>query len=99
MTMRALTALSIAAAGLLMFTPQAAASPEDDLCRSITSVGYTGDCTTLTTLARDACAQFARGADSTAVAEKLDIATKDEMLSNFIVAGARLYLCPEPKQA
>ncbi|KUI01936.1 DUF732 domain-containing protein [Mycobacterium sp. IS-3022] len=99
MTTRALTALSIAAVGLLMAAPQAAATPEDDLCRSITSVGYTGDCSTLTTLARDACAQLARGADSTAVAEKLDIATEDETLSNFIVAGARLYLCPEPKQA
>nr|WP_090341531.1 DUF732 domain-containing protein [Mycolicibacterium malmesburyense]CRL71518.1 hypothetical protein CPGR_01979 [Mycolicibacterium malmesburyense] len=96
MTTRALTALSMAVVGLIMAAPQAAASPEDDLCRSITSVGYTGDCTTLTTLARDACAQFARGADSTTVAEKLDIATKDETLSNFIVAGARLYLCPEP---
>ncbi|MGE2722707.1 DUF732 domain-containing protein [Mycolicibacterium celeriflavum] len=99
MTTRALTALSMAVVGLMMVAPQAAASPEDDLCRSITSVGYTGDCTTLTTLARDACAQFARGADSTEVAEKLDIATKDETLSNFIVAGARLYLCPEPQQA
>ncbi|KUI23427.1 hypothetical protein AU193_01375 [Mycobacterium sp. GA-1285] len=99
MTTRALTALLAAAAGLLMAAPHAAASPEDDLCRSMASVGFTGDCATLTTLARDACAQFARGADSTAVAEKLDIATKDETLSNFIVAGARLYLCPEPKLA
>ncbi|KUI37687.1 hypothetical protein AU197_07950 [Mycobacterium sp. IS-1590] len=99
MTTRALTALLVTVAGLLMAAPHAAASPEDDLCRSMASVGFTGDCATLTTLARDVCAQFARGADSTAVAEKLDITTKDETLSNFIVAGARLYLCPEPKHA
>lgn len=98
MTTRALTALLMALAGSLLAAPQAAASPEDDLCRSISSVGITGDCATLTTLARDVCAQFARGADPAAVAEKLDITTKDETLSNFIVAGARLYLCPEPRQ-
>lgn len=97
-TLSRLTALLAVVVGSLAAAPPVAASPEDDLCRSLTSVGFTGDCATLTTLARDACAQLDRGADPPAVAEKLDITTKDETLSNFIVAGARLYLCPEPHQ-
>lgn len=62
----------------------------------MTSVGFMGDCATLATLARDVCDQLARGAEPAAVAEKLDLTTKDQTLSNFVVAGARLYLCPEP---
>lgn len=97
MTTRArLPALLAVVVGSLLAAPPAAASPEDDFCRSMASVGFTGDCATLTTLARDVCAQFERGADPSAVAEKLDTTTKDETLSNFIVAGARLYFCPEP---
>ncbi|MDA4108096.1 DUF732 domain-containing protein [Mycolicibacterium holsaticum] len=92
------TALLVLGIGSLLAAPHAAASPDDDFCRSMTSVGFTGNCATLSTLARDVCAQLARGADASAVAEKLDITTKDETLSNFIVAGARLYFCPEPHQ-
>lgn len=97
MTTRArLTALMVAMVGSLLAAPHAAASPDDDLCRSITSVGFTGDCATLTTLARGVCAELGRGTDPAAAAEKLDVTTKDETLSNFIVAGARLYVCPQP---
>lgn len=95
MTKRArLTALSMAVVGSLLAAPPAAASPEDDLCSSMASVGFTRDCATLTTLARDVCAQLDRGADPTAVADTLDVTTKDATLSNFIVAGSRLYICP-----
>ncbi|WP_326546177.1 DUF732 domain-containing protein [Mycolicibacterium sp. ND9-15] len=97
-TLARLTALLAAVVGSLLAAPHATASPEDDLCRSMTSVGFTGDCATLTTLARDVCAQLERGADPAAAAEKLDLTTNDETLSNFIVAGARLYLCPDPLQ-
>lgn len=96
MTRARLTALLMAVVGSVLAAPPAAASPEDDFCRSMTSVGFTGDCATLTPLARDVCAQFERGADPSAVAETLDITTKDQTLSNFIVAGARLYFCPQP---
>ncbi|RAV16312.1 DUF732 domain-containing protein [Mycolicibacterium sp. GF69] len=95
-TLARLTALLAAVIGALLTAPHAAASPTDDLCRSMSSVGFTGDCATLGTLARDVCTQLERGAEPAAVAEKLDLTTKDETLSNFIVAGARLYFCPEP---
>lgn len=96
-TLARLAALSAAVVGSLVAAPHAVAAPQDDYCRGIASVGFTADCATLTTLAQDACAQFDRGADSTVVAEGLDRTTKDETLSNFIVAGARLYFCPEPQ--
>lgn len=97
MTTRArIAALLVAVAGSVLAASPAAASPEDDFCRSMTSAGFTGDCATLTPLARDVCVQFERGAEPGAVAETLDITTKDQTLSNFIVAGARLYFCPDP---
>ena len=96
MTMLArITVLSAAIVGALLCAPGAAASPENDFCRSMVGVGFTGDCATLTTLAKDACAQKARGVDSTTVAQNLDAATKNENLSNYIVAGAQLYFCPD----
>jgi hypothetical protein len=58
-------------------------------------VGFTGDCAILTALARDVCAQYNRGVDLTTVVQKLDLATKNENLSNYIIAGAQLYFCPE----
>ena len=94
-----LTVLAAAVVASLVGAPGAAASPEDDFCRSMASVGFTDDCATLTALARDVCAQYDRGADATAVAEKLDRTTKDQTLSNFIVAGAQLYFCPEHDEA
>ena len=93
------TVLTAALVGALLGAPAAAASPENDFCRSMASIGFTDDCATLTRLARDACAQLDRGADLTAVADKVDVATKDQTLSNFIVAGAQLYFCPEPQPA
>ncbi|MEO3761418.1 DUF732 domain-containing protein [Mycobacterium sp. B14F4] len=90
--------LASAVAGALIAAPGAAASPDDDFCQNMAGVGFSGDCATLIALARDVCEQFDRGVDVTTVAEKLDQATKDQTLSNFIVAGARLYFCPEPRQ-
>lgn len=61
----------------------------------MSAVGVTDDCAALDNLARAVCAQKARGVDLATVVQKLDIATKDQNLSNFIIAGAQLYLCPE----
>lgn len=93
-----LTVLIAALVLSVLGAPDAAASPEDDFCRSMASVGVTDDCATLTTLARDVCAQLGRGVDVTAAAETVDRATDDQMLSNFVVAGARLHFCPQPRQ-
>jgi hypothetical protein len=96
MTMLArIVLLSAAVVGALLGAPGAAASPESDFCRSLAGVGFTGDCATLTALGRDVCAQYNRGVDLTTVVQKLDRATKSENLSNYIIAGAQLYLCPE----
>ena len=40
-------------------------------------------------------AQYDRGLDWSTILQRLDIATKDEGLSNYIIAGAPLYFCPE----
>jgi hypothetical protein len=90
-----ITLLSAAIVGALLGAPGAAASPESDFCRSMAGVGFTGDCATITALARDVCTQSNRGIGLTTVAQKLDLATKNENLSNYIIAGARLYFCPE----
>jgi hypothetical protein len=89
-----ITLLAAALVVSLVGAPNAAASPESDFCRSMAGVGFTGDCATITALARDVCAQYDRGTDATAIAQKLDLTTKNENLSNFIVAGASLYFCP-----
>ncbi|MFL6082892.1 MAG: DUF732 domain-containing protein [Mycobacterium sp.] len=90
-----ITLLSAAIVGALLGAPCAAATPESDFCRSMAGVGFTGDCATITALARDVCTQYNRGIDLTTVVQKLDLATKNENLSNYIVAGAQLYFCPE----
>jgi hypothetical protein len=90
-----ITLLSAAIVAGLLGAPGAAASPESDFCRSMTGVGFTGDCATITALARDVCTQYNRGVDLTTVVQKLDLATKNENLSNYIIAGAQLYFCPE----
>ena len=96
MTMLArITLLSAVMAGALVGAPGAAASPESDFCRSMAGVGFTGDCATLTALAREVCVQYDRGVALTAVAQKLDLTTKNPNLSNYIIAGAQLYFCPE----
>ena len=84
-----------AMAGALIGAPVAAASPESEFCESMTGIGFTGDCATISTLAKEVCAEYARGADLDVVLGRLDQATKDENLSNFIVAGAKVYFCPQ----
>lgn len=96
MTMLArITLLLAAVVGALVGAPGAAATPDSDFCQSMAGVGFTGDCAPLTVLARDACAQKARGVDLATIAQKLDLKTKNENLSNFIIAGAQLYFCPD----
>lgn len=75
--------------------PTAVAQPNSQFCGGMAAVGYSGDCATIAGLAKDVCAQFDSGADVDAVATKLDATTKDQGLSNYIVAGARLYYCPQ----
>lgn len=75
--------------------PSAGADPAADFCRDMAGVGYTGDCATLANLARGVCAQYDRGLDWEAVLTTVDAATKDESLSNYVMAGAPLYFCPE----
>jgi hypothetical protein len=79
----------------LMSAPSAVAEPELDFCRDMAAVGYPTDCATLAKLARDVCTQYDRGLDWEAILQRLDVATKDEGLSNYIIAGAPLYFCPE----
>jgi hypothetical protein len=86
---------SAALVGALVGAPSAGATPDSDFCRSLAAAGFTNDCTTLTTLAQDVCAQKARGVDLNTVLQKLDAATKNEDLSNYVIAGAQLYICPE----
>jgi hypothetical protein len=93
------TLLSAVVVGGLIGAPGAAASPQSDFCRSLAGVGFTGDCASITALAQDACAQRARGLDLGTIAEKLDLATKDQNLSNYIIAGAQLYVCPQRASA
>lgn len=92
----ALTALVFAGAiASLVHPPSAAAGPELDFCRGLAGAGYPGDCATLAGLARDVCAQYDRGVDWASIVQRLDAATQNEGLSNYIMAGAPLYFCPE----
>ncbi len=75
--------------------PSAAASPEADFCQSMVNVGFTNDCASLTALARDVCAQKDQGVDLGTVVERLDLETRNENLTNYIIAGAQLYFCPQ----
>jgi len=75
--------------------PSAMAAPESDYCQSMAAAGYPGDCATLTSLAKDVCAQYDRGLDLTTIVQRLDATTKNEGLSNYIMAGAPLFFCPE----
>src|SRR4051794_1875114 len=90
-----ITLLSAAIVCALLGAPCAAATPESDLCRSMTGVGFTGDCATITAQARDVSTQYNHGMDLTTVVHKLDLATNNENFSNSIVNGAHLYFCPE----
>ncbi len=92
----ALAALALAGAiASVVHAPSAIAVPASDYCASLASAGYPGDCATLTSLAKDVCAQYDRGLDLTTIVGRLDLTTKDEGLSNYIMAGAPLYFCPK----
>ena len=92
----ALAALALSwAITALVHAPSAAASPQSDYCASMASAGVPGDCATLTTLAKSVCAQYDQGFDLTTIVERLDATTKNEGLSNYIMAGAPLYFCPK----
>jgi uncharacterized protein DUF732 len=75
--------------------PGAVAQPDLEFCRDMAAVGYPENCATLVSLARDVCTQYDRGLDWETVLQTLDVATKNEDLSNYIIAGAPLYFCPE----
>jgi hypothetical protein len=98
-TMRKIAAVATAMMGglaaSLFLTPSAHADPEQDFCGAMAAVGQAADCGTLSSLARDVCDQFDRGIELDAILEQLDGATKNQGLSNFIVAGAPMYFCPE----
>ena len=79
----------------LVAAPSAIASPASDYCQSLAGAGYPGDCATLTSLAKDVCAQYDRGLDQLTIVQRLDATTKNEGLSNYIMAGAPLYFCPK----
>jgi len=79
----------------LVHAPSAVAAPDSDYCQSLASAGYPGNCATLTSLAKDVCAQYDRGLDQNTIVERLDATTKNEGLSNYIMAGAALYFCPK----
>ena len=79
----------------LVHAPSAIAAPESDYCASMARAGVPGDCATLTSLAKDVCAQYDRGLDQLTIVQRLDAITKNEGLSNYIMAGAPLYFCPK----
>ena len=79
----------------LVHAPSAVAVPASEYCTGLATAGYPGDCATLTSLAEGVCAQYDRGLDQTTIVERLDATTKNEGLSNYIMAGAALYFCPK----
>jgi Protein of unknown function (DUF732) len=96
--MRAVAGAAMLLAGAiasLIHAPSAVASPDSDFCRDLAGVGYPGDCATLVGLAKEVCAQLDRGLDLDTIIDSVDLATKDEGLSNYVIAGAPLYFCPQ----
>jgi hypothetical protein len=92
----ALAALVISGAvASLVHAPSAVAVPGSDYCASLATARYPGDCATLTSLAKSVCAQYDQGLDLTTIVQRLDTVTKNEGLSNYIMAGAPLYFCPK----
>lgn len=87
--------LSVGVMSLFITAPAAGASPAGDFCEAMTGAGYTGDCTTIVEYATEVCEQYERGVGWETVVETLDARTNDEALTNFVVAGAPLYFCPE----
>lgn len=98
MAMKTIALAAVAISGAiasLVHAPSAIAGPESDYCQSLARAGYPGDCATLTSLAKDVCAQYDRGLDLDTIVQRLDATTKNEGLSNYIMAGAPLYFCPK----
>ncbi|MGO4445552.1 DUF732 domain-containing protein [Mycobacterium sp. 2YAF39] len=92
----ALAALAMSGAlASFIHAPSAVAVPDSDYCQSLATAGYPGDCATLTSLAKGVCAQYDQGFDLTTIVARLDATTKNEGLSNYIMAGAPLYFCPK----
>jgi len=92
----ALAALAISGAiAAVLHAPSAVAAPDSEYCTSLARAGYPGDCATLTTLAKNVCAQYDQGLDLDTIVARLDVITKDQGLSNYIMAGAPLYFCPK----
>ncbi|MGV0835467.1 DUF732 domain-containing protein [Mycolicibacterium thermoresistibile] len=87
--------LAVGLMTMFIAAPAAGASPDGDFCRAMAGAGYTGDCATIVEYATDVCEQYERGVGWEAVVESLDARTHDEALTNFVVAGAPLYFCPE----
>jgi hypothetical protein len=94
-----ITALAVlATAGVLaalLGAPSATAVPDPGYCQGLAAAGYPGNCATLTSLAKDVCTQYDRGFDLDTIVERLDGMTQDKGLSNYIMAGATVYFCPE----
>ena len=98
MAMKTVALAALATAGVLaalVAAPSVTAVPDSAYCQSLANAGYPGDCATLTSLAKDVCAQYDRGFDQSTIVERLDATTKNEGLSNYIMAGAALYFCPK----
>ncbi|EKF22866.1 hypothetical protein C731_3147 [Mycolicibacterium hassiacum DSM 44199] len=85
------TAVTLAVAPL----PAAGAQPTPEFCVAMQGAGFDTDCTTLIGLGKQVCTAYDRGASWASVADALDARTGDETLSNFVIAGAPMYLCPQ----
>jgi hypothetical protein len=83
----------------LVGAPSASAVPDSGYCQGLATAGYPGNCATLTDLAKDVCAQYDRGFDLDTIVDRLDGLTQDKGLSNYIMAGATVYFCPEYSSA
>jgi hypothetical protein len=92
---RAAGAVAISAALMLAGAPGAHALPDNPFCTRMAALGYTGQCSTLVTLAQGVCTEYDRGASLSTVTDLLDARTRDQGLSNFIIAGAPMYFCPQ----
>jgi hypothetical protein len=88
--------LSAALVALAVQAPAANAAPDNNsFCNQLAALGYPGQCTTIVALAKGVCAQYDRGVDWSTVVKQVDTKTNDEGLSNYIMAGAPMYFCPQ----
>lgn len=82
--------------------PSAPALPDNannangtNFCTQMAAIGYPAQCSTLVTLAQGVCTEYDRGRSLSAVTQLVDARTKDQGLSNYIIAGAPMYFCPQ----